>query len=88
MWKLLLAVAAIPLVVVGVVRLAVRILRLTRAHRGAVTMGLVIDELRGQFADALERWVEEPFSDHASFAEHGAPADHPAPAHDPGSHDH
>ncbi len=71
MIKLLLLVAAVPLVLVGLVHLAVRILRFVRAHRGEAITSLIVEDLRGRFADALESWVDEPSSGHAMSASDG-----------------
>ncbi|MDP2275311.1 MAG: hypothetical protein Q8N23_29740 [Archangium sp.] len=71
MFKLLLLVAAMPLVLVGSVRLAVRILRFVRAHRGEAIASLIVEDLRGWFTDALENWVEEPSSGHATSSSDG-----------------
>lgn len=71
MFKLLLLVAAVPLVLVGAVHLAVRILRFVRAHRGEAIASLLVEDLRGRFADALESWVDEPSSGHATSSSGG-----------------
>jgi len=81
MGLLLLLVAVLPFLLVGAVRLAVRVLRFVRAHRGEVSAGLIIDELRGQFADALEHWGEDATSS-------GYEADHHHDATDHSPHDH
>lgn len=63
MFKLLLLVAAIPFGLIGAVLLAVRLIRFARAHRGEAIASLIAEDLRGQFVDALESWVDEPGHD-------------------------
>lgn len=72
MFKLLLLVAAIPFGLIGAVLLAVRLIRFARAHRGEAIVSLIAEDLRGQFVDALENWVDEPSHD----SSHEGESDH------------
>lgn len=85
MLKLLLLVAAMPLVLVGSVRLGVWLIRYARAHRGEVIASLLAEDFRGRFGAVLDTWVDEPVSGtwassqsdhHVPSGEHHASGDH------------
>ena len=83
MIKLLLLVAAIPVVLIGSIRVAVRLLRFVRKYRGAVAQGLAEEGVRGFIAEALESWVDAPASsestsDHVAGDAFEAPHGHSA----------
>lgn len=76
MIKLILLLAAIPVVLIGSVRLGIRIVRWVRLNRGEVTLLGVGEEVRGWIADSLESFAT-PDSGHSDgVGEHADASDH------------
>lgn len=62
MFKVLLVVAAIPVALIGLVHLAIFLLRLAKKHRGAVAAWFAEEDLRGRLGDAFDGWLESSSS--------------------------
>ena len=79
--KLLLLMVAIPAVVLGLIHLALRVLRWARANRGAASQQLASGLLPDWVSDGIDSWLSDSSSSHG--ADHTG-ADH----HDFNDHHH
>lgn len=81
--ELLLVLVAIPAVVVGLILVALRVLRWARKNRGDASMELATGLLPDWVSEGIDSWVSDSSPTEAGHSDAGV--DH---HHDPGQHGH